>query len=426
MSAEASIDEFVERTKTLLEKMRVLWSRRLMGIFPYNLSDELASKIIKASYYASMTGDEGRWPRVALHACGSEGSPKHIASLNPPVIADPVSIAKLAHTATDWCSLGCAEADGGLVIVGIIPSMSVHLGTFVTQNAKPFSSFKVAIRGPGNIDVICEKGVMTYKAGVILEYQSILTSKVLERLAAIMDSRVASLLGAEFQVRVEEGVEKRLAKIDNPAIAGLFRKRLVAEIAADSKTQLVISELVWRISEMGHGGILIITDKPESSTISYKYRVKAGRLQSDVVRYWKAAHADGYGTTRVAPSQSPGITLVHEGMVLRECLAATAQLAGTDGAIVLGTDFSLHGFGAIINKVAVDESKVTFTDGAGYPVCYDDILKNKGTRHQSALSFVTHEEETVVFVVSQDGHVTIFENQHNVVRVERGYRADGV
>ncbi len=426
MSAEASIDEFVERTKPLLDKMRALSSRRLMGIFPYRLSNDLASKIIKASYYASMIGDEGRWPRVALHACGSEGSPKDIASLNPPVIADPVSIAKLAHTASDWCSLGCAESDGGLVIVGIIPSMDVRLCTFVTQSAKSMSSFKVAIRGPGNIDVICEKGVMTYKAGVISEYQSILTSKVLKRLAAVMDSRVAILLGDYFQAQAEEGVEKRLAKIDNPAIAELFRKGLLAEIAADSKTQLVISELVWRISEMGHGGILIVTDNPGTETLSYKYPAKAGRLQSAVVRYWKAAHADGYGTTRVAPSRSPGITLVHEGIVLRECVVATAQLAGTDGAIVLGTDFSLHGFGAIIDKAAVDESKVTFTNEDGNPVCYDDILKNKGSRHQSALSFVMREEGTVVFVVSQDGHVTIFENQRNVVRIEIGYRADGV
>ena len=302
--------------------------------------------------------------------------------------------------------------------------MSVLLGTFVTQSARTFSSFKVAIRGPGNIDVICEKGVLTYKAGVISQYQSILSSKALERLAAVMDSRVAILLGDEFQSQVDKGIENRLAKIANPAITDQLRKGLKAEVAADSKTQLVISELVWRISEMGHGGILIVTDRPDSQTLSYKYPTKSGRLQSAIVRYWKAAYQDGYGTTRVPPSHSPGIALVHEGVVLRECVAATAQLAGTDGAIVLGTDFSLHGFGAIIDKAVVDESKVKFIDSAGNSISYASILETKGSRHQSALSFVMREEGAVVFVVSQDGHVMVLENQGDIVRVERGFRTD--
>ena len=42
--------------------------------------------------------------------------------------------------------------------------------------------------------------------------------------------------------------------------------------SADSKTQLVISELVWRISEIGIGGILIVTNQAEHDTLFYKYR----------------------------------------------------------------------------------------------------------------------------------------------------------
>ena len=92
----------------------------------------------------------------------------------------------------------------------------------------------------------------------------------------------------------------------------------------------------------------------------------------------------------------------------------------------MGTDFSLHGFGAIIDKATVDESTVAFIDGAGNSINYASILKNKGSRHQSALSFVMREEGSVVFVISQDGNVTVLENQRGVVRVERGLRADGL
>jgi hypothetical protein len=113
-------------------------------------------------FYASMTSDEGRWPQVSLHSRGRENASQRIASFEPPIVATATTIAKLAHTVTDLCSLEFADVEEEPVIVGILPSLSALLGTFITQRAKTFSSFKVAIRGPGNIDVICEKVVLTY------------------------------------------------------------------------------------------------------------------------------------------------------------------------------------------------------------------------------------------------------------------------
>ena len=168
-----------------------------------------------------MRADGRKW---RLHAGGAAGSTKHIASFEPPVLADATSIAKLAHTVNDWCSLSFTDLDGKPALVGILPSMSVLLGTFVTQMARrPSSSFTVVIRGPGNIDVICEKSVLTYKAGVVSQYESILSSNALERLAAVMDSRLAILLEDDFQSELDEGVENRLTKNTNPQIAELLR-----------------------------------------------------------------------------------------------------------------------------------------------------------------------------------------------------------
>ena len=85
---QTSIDGFNERSTPILEEMRALWSRRLVGALPYKLTDELAAHIIKACFYASMISVEERWPKVSLHACGIEGFPEYIASLEPPVAAD--------------------------------------------------------------------------------------------------------------------------------------------------------------------------------------------------------------------------------------------------------------------------------------------------------------------------------------------------
>ena len=178
----------------LQELQEDLPNERLAGIFPHTISDEFASHVIRACFYASMTSDEGKWPRVTLQVCMSDDSSERIASFDPPLAFDASSIAKIAHSVDGWCSLGFSELNGVPVIVGILPSVSVLLGTFVTQRSMSLSSLKVAIRRPGQIDVICEKGILSYKAGVVTQYQSILCSKALERLAAIMDNRVNLLL----------------------------------------------------------------------------------------------------------------------------------------------------------------------------------------------------------------------------------------
>ena len=145
-----------------------------------------------------------------------------------------------------------------------------------------------------------------------------------------------------------------------------------------------------------------------------------------MVRYWRAAAEDGHGTSLVPLGRSSGTPAVHEGLSLTEYIAATAQLAGTDGAIVLGTDLSLHGFGTMIDNAPVDETRLRFIDGNDETISHASIIENKGMRHQSALSFVMREEGVVVFVVSQDGPITVLENRGGVVRCEKGLRAEGL
>jgi hypothetical protein len=172
--------------------------------------------------------------------------------------------------------------------------------------------------------------------------------------------------------------------------------------------------------------MLIVTDRPESPALTYRYPISQRRLQKAMVRSWRAAAENGNGTSRVPLGQSPETPSVHEGLSLTEYTAATAQLAGTDGAIVLGTDLSLHGFGAMIDNTPVDEVGLRFIDGNDETISRASIIENRGVRHQSALSFVMREEGVVVFVVSQDGPITVLENRRGVVRSEKGLRAEGL
>ena len=436
------IEEFVRRTLGLPKVTRKL---KKVVLDPWSFSgtsDELAAHMMTSAFYASLIGDEGRWPKVALSGCSSK--PKAaIALFNPPLTADAVSIAKLAHAVSPWCRLACAEIAGYPMLIGILPSMGFGLGTFVTQRdrgAPPkrglIPSFKVTIRGPGHIDVLCDRGAFTYRGGQVESYSSILSSKVLERLAAVADRRLTSLVGGESASKRDADMEHRRAGVQDPAIGELLRKGLAigellrkgvkAEVPTDCRLQLIIAELVWRIAELGHGGMLIVTDRPQSPSLSYRYPISQRRLQKAMVRYWRVVAQDDQGTSPVPPGRSLETPSIHEGLSLREYIAATAHLAGTDGAIVMGTDFSLHGFGAMIDNALADKTKLRFVDGNDKNISHASIIENKGVRHQSALSFVMREEGVVVFVVSQDGQITALENQGGVVRCEKGLRADGL
>ena len=167
--------------------------------------------MMKSAFYASLISDEGRWPKVALSGCSSK--PKSaIVLFNPPLTADAVSIAKLAHAVSPWCRLACAEIDDSPMLIGILPSMGFGLGTFVTQRDRSgppkrglIPSFKVTIRGPGHIDVLCDRGAFTYRGGQVESYSSILSSKVLERFAAEADRRLTRLVGGEFASKKRRG-----------------------------------------------------------------------------------------------------------------------------------------------------------------------------------------------------------------------------
>ena len=56
----------------------------------------------------------------------------------------------------------------------------------------------------------------------------------------------------------------------------------------------------------------------------------------------------------------------------------------------------------MIDNAPVDETGLKFVDGNDETISQASIVANRGTRHQSALSFVKREEGVVVFVCNSD------------------------
>jgi hypothetical protein len=84
-----------------------------------------------------------------------------------------------------------------------------------------------------------------------------------------------------------------------------------------------------------------------------------------------------------------------------------------DGAIIMDFDCRVIAFNAIINRAVADAKRFTFIDGTGGVSTFEGVTKDRGSRHQSALSFVMRVPRSVALVISQDGSVSAFSHPND-------------
>ena len=167
----------------------------------------------------------------------------------------------------------------------------------------------------------------------------------------------------------------------------------------------VIDAFMYLANEMsrhGHGGALLIVPEALELTghVDLKYPLhERSRALLKTLRQ------------QVIPSPVPGFTATSEGLVvarsdLAQAAAQVASLTRIDGAVVVGFDLSVLGFGA---RITSDEpapwSKWTLLRKTIYEKDFAEVswAKLGGTRHQSAARFVATTRTSRAFVASHDG-----------------------
>jgi hypothetical protein len=95
--------------------------------------------------------------------------------------------------------------------------------------------------------------------------------------------------------------------------------------------------------------------------------------------------------------------------MMEKCVSSIARLAGMDGAIVMDFGCKVVAFNAITTKASAP-ADVKLIDIHGREYKYDDVARNRGSRHQSALIYTMTVPRSFAFVLSQDGAVTAFHN----------------
>jgi hypothetical protein len=196
--------------------------------------------------------------------------------------------------------------------------------------------------------------------------------------------------------------------------AGLVRRALeeaahAADLDDDAIPDYVdaVRSLVREMAAHGRGGILIVSTEewPEvAETATYRVAV-----DSSVASLLRLARRLGGAKTK---GESPQTADVAFGGLLRNAFLTEAErlteelgaLTGIDGAILLNRHLALVAFGVMLplgRPTALAEA----ADAEGRRARVVD-LGSRGTRHHAGATYAAEHPGSVVFVASEDGHVS--------------------
>lgn len=202
--------------------------------------------------------------------------------------------------------------------------------------------------------------------------------------------------------------------LDSHSPGDAHRHSLVGHAYMDS-----ISRILLRIQRYRHGGSIVISPRPRQDLLNIKYPIKYVRLPKSILAYadyrlgyWnegdeieELSDADEPIPADLYRRTSMGMECIREAEREMEGVVATiSSFSRVDGAIVLNEVLEVQGFGVeLLAKFetlplvrALDEHAETVQEIAA---------EGFGTRHRSVMRYCCIDQESVGFVVSQDGDI---------------------
>lgn len=184
--------------------------------------------------------------------------------------------------------------------------------------------------------------------------------------------------------------------------------------------------IVAKIYRHGHGGALVLVP----DTNSWDKHIHFGYKFNDSSTFALQERSQSFDTinsdvAQIKSSQMKGEDINNASLLLKEAqkdnhralldstLCSIGDLSAIDGALVMDNTMKVLGFGAKLLNTCVEEFSVIIYDAlenSDQDVEKKRVLSTElgGTRHQSAARFVYENRDTIVFVASQDGRLTLF------------------
>jgi hypothetical protein len=378
----ADIAEFAQQaTERFIETQKGTQER-----FDLNLPRQEVEGFIRTAFYASLIPDEGRYPTVCLMSYRKGSEVTFHFLFDSPIAPSAQEVGKLAHATGAGSHICCVCNEGKIALAGIHVTELNPMREFGYSSSRIASPLKLIIRGPGHIEMSTGGIALVYKAGQITEEKLFQQSDLMERLAAIISQELSNLTKGKVE-----------------AIEDIF------------------NDLAKGIVRLGHGGIVLVAGQPSRTQFSSSRWINCLLLQQLLIEYWNdvaTLTASSGGPGNLIASSEAGevnplfLSIASDTTKLENCIESIANLTGVDGAIVLDYACGVAAFNAIIARPTATQS-LRLVDQIGRDLRSEDILRNKGARHQSALAYALQVPNSFAFVISQDGGISGFHNPAN-------------
>ncbi len=208
---------------------------------------------VKAVCFASMTADEGRFPRVSIMGYRADFGKELIFPFaeKGDFLPTAQNIAKLAHAVAPGSHLCVLSSQGKLLLGGIHVTMLDELRQYGYGWPSAANPLKLVVRGPGHVEMSSCSIALVYKAGEIRKEIPLQDSDVMNLLADL----VAAELAEETT-----GTKQSLKRI--------------------------FSDIVEAIATLGHGGMLLATKCPDLEEFFPVRQLECRLLHDLLIRYW--------------------------------------------------------------------------------------------------------------------------------------------
>jgi hypothetical protein len=359
-----------------------------------DIDDAGVRLLLKLAFFASLQVDEGRPTRGMLYVeHPSDGRTLRVVSFEHAEELTDAHIAKLAPTLSANDAVLVVEArDGRIFGSGI-----AHLDDR-QSDAQPLSPPQTwSGRRGGLIVSILGPGVVGLRQGYC-DY-TLERNRIVGHVAA-----AAVPFVDEWLVEMQKSLLARRTQVIQES------PHFFDDPDAHQELNFVLSRCLETAAQLRHGAAVVVLSDVKAAPITINYRAEDRRGLADLVHGFRVALGEAFRDQNTKEASNALIRCERARHAMLRQAGAVGRLTATDGCVVLDRSFRVRGFGGIIDPALTPEKgRLSFKPPAARPDLTEaDLLRRFGTRHRSAYLLCKALQNTLAFVLSQDGGWRVF------------------
>ncbi len=337
--------------------------------------------LIETAFWASLKLDEGRPTRARIAVISKGVTTSATYALQHPLAYSEEAIAKLAPAVPAHGFMVAAVSDHGIAITGIEPSALLD----------PLTGVVVECYEPGIVRV----GLGAFQPYVVFSGPT----------TVFTETPRHTTLAAHLQYVLGRPFPKDDWESQQPAW----------------RECLALADLAREVVNGGHGGTLLVVPSERGDWLQsldpYPFQLARpdDSVPNAIRRELRDSAAQGDAIQRLSAStlSDEEKAAIMIGMVSipwsPQDMSRIASLAAVDGAVVVGPDVRVFGFGAKIKIREQGPVRVSaFSPQPGEQTIVPvDLESLGGTRHQSAVRFVAAHHDAIAIIASQDRRLSV-------------------